>query len=164
MGGRKEVDEEKSNCNYPSILVNIGTNPTVLCWLLSPNQCLILPRSTFLLRNFFADVLLIPSPLVGNSKENTTISALYFPKKAPNFSFQKYLLGLLSPLQKKKKKKHILFFVDPRFSISNHPFGEGGGGCYYGYLFMSEYINPRGSDTGLFHFSMPPVCTYTHVC
>ena len=68
VGGRKEVDEEKSNCNYPSILVNIGTNPTVLCWLLSPNQCLILSRSTFLLRNFFADVLLIPSPLVGNSK------------------------------------------------------------------------------------------------
>lgn len=44
---RKEADEEKSNCNYPSILVNIGTNPTVLYWFLSPNQCFVLPRSTF---------------------------------------------------------------------------------------------------------------------
>lgn len=34
VGG--EVDEEKSNCNYPSILVNIGTNPTVLSAGFSP--------------------------------------------------------------------------------------------------------------------------------
>lgn len=34
--GGGEVDEEKSNCNYPSILVNIGTNPTVLSAGFSP--------------------------------------------------------------------------------------------------------------------------------
>ena len=118
-GGGEEVDEEKSNCNYPSILFNIGTNPTVLCWLLFPNQCLILPRSTFLLRNFFADVLLIPSPLVGNSKrkENITISSLYFTKKSPKLFIPKISPWLTFSFTEKNEHTFPLWILVSPFPI-----------------------------------------------
>lgn len=122
---RRLVKKKRSNCNYPSIFVNMGTNPRVLCWFLSQSM---LRSSTV---NFSSVKFLCRSIinflfLVGNSKRKNMyiyISGLYFPKNAPNFSFQKYLLGVLSPL-KKKKNTHF-FFVYPQFSISKHPWGRG---------------------------------------
>lgn len=136
----------KSNC---ALLVSL------------PQSMLRSAAVNFLLWNFFADVLLIPSPLVGNSKgkEITTISSLYFPKKAPNFQFQKYLLGLLSPSQ---KKMSILFLCGS--SVLHFQPSFWGGGAAVLVLFMSEHTNPGGSNTGVFHFSTLPVCPYTHLC
>lgn len=118
-----------------------------------PINCFVLPRSTFLQCNFFADVLLISSPLVGNSKRKKKyISVLYFSKKKPQ-TFHSKNISLAYFLFYREKWAHF-FFVDPQFSISKHPWGRGTAILW---LFMSEHTKPRRSDISLFHFS--PQCS-----
>ena len=151
--GKKEVDE-KSNCNYPSILVNTGTNPTVLCWFLSPNQCLILPRSTFLLQNFFADVLLI-------SSKTPPYRVFTFLKKPQTFHSKNISLAYFLLY---RKKMNILFLCGSSVLHFQSSFWERGVSCFIIIYLCQEPTNSRGPDTGLFHFSILPVCTYTRLC
>lgn len=138
---KKEVDE-KSNCNYPSILVNTGTNPTVLCCFLSPNQCLILPRSTFLLRNFFADVLLISSPLVGNSKrKENTISGLYCPKKSPKLFIPKISPWLTFSFIEKNEHTFSLWILGSPCPIIL--LGKGGAAVLLLFIYVRAHQLPR---------------------
>lgn len=95
-------------------------------------------------------------------KKTAPYQVFTFLKKPQTFHSKNISLAYFLLYRKKKKKAHTFLCGSTVLHFQSSFWG--GGRCFYGYLFMSEYINPRGSDTGLFHFSMLPVCTYTHVC
>lgn len=150
---KKEVDE-KSNCNYPSILVNTGTNPTVLCWFLSPNQCLILPRSTFLLQHFFADVLLI-------SSKTPPYRVFTFLKKPQTFHSKNISLAYFLLYRKKMNILSPCGFSVLHFQSSF--WGRGGSAVLLLFIYVRAHQLPQAWHWSISFFNTPSVHIYTFV-
>lgn len=134
----------------------------MLCCFLSPNQCLILPRSTFLLRNFFADVLLISSPLVGNSKrKENTISGLYCPKKSPKLFIPKISPWLTFSFIEKNEHTFSLWILGSPCPIIL--LGKGGGSCFIIIYLCQSTPTPAGLKLVYFIFQYS-LCAHIHIC
>lgn len=116
---KKEVDEEKPNCNYPSILVNIGTHPTVLCWFLPRSM----PHSAavnFSSLRFLCRCIINFLSSCGKfkrEKKTPPSQVFYFPKKSPKLFIPKIPPGLTFSLTEKNEHTFSLWIRGSPFPI-----------------------------------------------
>lgn len=95
-------------------------------------------------------------------KKTPPYQVFTFLKKPQTFHSKNISLAYFL-LYRKKKKKHILLFVNPRFSISNHPFGEGGSLFLWLIIYVRIHQPPRVWHWFISFFNAPCVHIYTCV-
>lgn len=154
------MKKKKSNCNYPSILVNTGTDPRVLCCFF-PNQLLRSSTVNFSSVKFLCRCIINFLSSCGKfQKENIYIyiSGLYFSKKS-----SKLFIPKISPWRTFsfiEKNEHTFSLW-----ILSSPFPNilgGGGPLFYDYLCQNT-PNPAGLTSAYFIFppNAPRVAIYT---